>query len=68
MMKKDSLVILAGFVNLACITGLAAIGLKRNKDCYDAECELIQEQLDNIAKEVKIDTLKAEIKKLKGEA
>lgn len=67
-MKKDSLVLLAGFINLGCITGLAAIGLKRNRDCYNAECKLIQEQLDNIAKDVEITSLKTEIKKLKGEA
>lgn len=67
-MKKDSLVVLAGVVNLGCIVGLAAIGLKRNKDCYNAECKLLHEQLDNISKAVKIESLETEIKKLKGEA
>lgn len=62
-------------VELGCIIGLAGIGLKRNKDCYEAECKLIEREadlgfatLDILRKEAEIAELKDELNKLKGES
>lgn len=54
---------------IALITGIA---LKRNKECYNAECELINEvyehnltKIDMIGKDVEIHKLKREVAELK---
>jgi hypothetical protein len=59
-------------VELACIGGLAAIGLKRNNDAYKAEVkcvelewELIREKMDWVIKDMEIKTLKKELEQLK---
>ena len=59
-------------VELACIGGLAAIGLKRNNDaykaevkCVDLEWKLLKEQLDVACKDIEIERLKRELNKLK---
>lgn len=61
-------------VELGCIIGLAAIGLKRNNDCYkaemkliDAEIELFKAQVDNIDKGAEIRILKRELETVKSE-
>lgn len=60
-------------MELGCIAGLAAIGLKRNKDAYNAEmkyiktsCELACEQINGICKDAEIRKLKKELEILKG--
>ncbi len=60
-------------IEFGCIAGLAAIGLKRNKDAYNAEmkyikasCELACEQLSGIRKDVEIRKLEKELEILKG--
>lgn len=65
---------LCTLVELGCITGLAAIGLKRNNDCYKAECKLINEQVEHfktqmevIDKDYEIKVLKKELEKLKSQ-
>lgn len=59
-------------MELACIAGLAAIGLKRNKDAYNAEVEciklktkLMMEEIDGIIKNAEIEKLKKELEELK---
>ena len=59
-------------VELLCIGGLTVIGLKRNNDaykaevkCVDLEWKLLKEQLDGACKDIEIEQLKRELKKLK---
>ena len=63
-MKKDVLGVMAGIVQLGSIIGLAAIGLKRNNDCYKAQCELVDEQCKNIKLEIDMCYKDAQIKML----
>lgn len=62
-------------VELGCIIGLAGIGLKRNKECYEAECKLFERELDlslanldGLRKDIEIAELKDELNKIKGES
>lgn len=65
-MKVENIgVALAGVVNLGCICGLAYIGLKRNRDCYNAEMNALNLELDNIGKDIEIYKLKREIEEMK---
>ena len=74
-MKLDMAVVgLCTLVELGCITALAAIGLKRNNDCYKAEMELLDcetkliwTEIDVIRKDAEIKELKKELEGLKGE-
>ena len=66
---------LATLVELGCIVELARIALRRNNDCYKAECKLIEREadlsfatIDILKKETEIKQLKDELKKLKGES
>lgn len=54
-------------VELGCITGLAAIGLKRNNDCYKAECKAIDLEFKLGLTEIERDMKDCEIKRLKKE-
>lgn len=72
METKNIGVVLAGLVNLGSICGLAYIGLKRNRDCYKAECELIEAEynkalteIDNAIKDTEIKQLKSELEEMK---
>ena len=58
---------LCTLVELGCIVGLAAIGLKRNEDCYKAECKLIDEQYEHFMTQMKCIDKDYEIKVLKKE-
>lgn len=60
-------------VELGGIMGLTGIALKRNKECYEAQCEqvnteieLIKEQLKNELNKMKIKELQKEIDELKS--
>ena len=60
-------------IEVGCIASLAAIGLKRNNDCYKAEVELgkahmqlLESELQNVAKDCEIIDLKKQIKRLQG--
>jgi hypothetical protein len=57
---------LASVVELGCIIALAGIGLKRNKDCYDAECKLLEREMDLTYATVDIIKKDAEIVELKN--
>ena len=46
-MKRDITQVFCKIVELGCIVGLAAIGLKRNRDCFIAQCKLIDEQIEH---------------------
>lgn len=71
--KLDNFVTgVAGLINLGCIVALAGIGLKRNNDCYKAECKNIDLQCEMFNKDVKamtdkwkIEDLEREVKNLK---
>lgn len=66
-MKVENIgVTLAGIVNIGCICALARIGLKRNRDCYDAEMKALNLEFDNINKDIEIYKLKREIAEMKG--
>lgn len=52
-------------IQLGCVLGLAGIALKRNQDAYDASCERLNAELDNIAKDIEIHKLEREVKELK---
>jgi hypothetical protein len=52
-------------MELGCIAALAAIGLKRNNDAYEAEMKCIDLELANIHKDVKISMLEYDMKQLK---
>ena len=54
-----------GVINLGCILGLAGIAFKRNKDAYDASCQLLDAEFKNIEKDIKIHSLEYEVKQLK---
>lgn len=71
---KGVVVGLCTLVELGCIAGLAAIGLKRNNDCYKAEMKLIDSEfnlamakMDNVEKDIKIAEMEEELKSLKNE-
>lgn len=60
---------------LGCVIGLAGLALKRNKECYEAECKLIKRELelslanlDGLQKDIEIAELKDELNKLKEES
>lgn len=74
-MNRNLIAGICGTIEVVCICGLAAIGLKRNKDAYDAEikcinaqCEMLKTKIDNAFKDVEIKVLKEELAKLKGES
>jgi hypothetical protein len=61
-------------VELGCLIGIAGIALKRNNDCYKAQCELVDEQMahfktqiDMIDKDYEIKVLKKELEKVKSQ-
>ena len=54
-------------VELGCIWGITGIALKRNKECLNAERELLQSKLNGFIKDLEIMTLKQEIEQLKKE-
>lgn len=61
-------------VQFGCIIGITGIALKRNKECYEAECELFDErmnhlntQLEMINKDYEIKRLKKELEKVKSQ-
>lgn len=58
---------LCKLVEIGSIIGLAAIGLKRNHDCYNAECENIKLRCDALKKDVDMVYKDAEIRVLKRE-
>ena len=58
---------LCTLIELGCITGLAVIGLKRNNDCYKAECRAINAEFESMIKDVELGTKDLEIEKLKKE-
>lgn len=58
---------LCTLVELGSIVGLAYIGLKRNNDCYKAECRAINAEFDSMIKDVELGTKDLEIKQLKKE-
>ena len=74
MSKGDKILgTVCGFIQLGCIAGLTAIGLKRNNDCYKAECKLIDvqheltmEKLNGLTKDLYIECLKGDIARLKA--
>lgn len=61
-------------VQFGCIIGITGIALKRNKDCYDAECRLHEERMDHLStqleminKDYEIKVLKKELEKVKSQ-
>jgi hypothetical protein len=71
---KNSLPCVAGIIELGCLLGLAGIALKRNNDCYKAECKLIDAIIDGGCakidcgiKDLEIKILKKELDELKKE-
>lgn len=52
-------------IELGCIATLAAIGLKRNKDAYNAEMKCCELELNNMVLTTENMVLKHEIKELK---
>lgn len=59
---------------LACVTAIAGIALKRNNECYKAELEAIDakfalevSKIDHMIKDDEIKSLKEELAKFKGE-
>ena len=60
-------------VELGGIAGITGIALKRNKECYEAQCEqvkteveLIKEQMRNELNKIKIKQLQKELDELKS--
>lgn len=73
-MRKDVVVLAGIVVELGCLASLARIALKRNNECYNAQCDLVQEQfehactkLDMVYRDVKIQELEKELKDLKAQ-
>ena len=71
---KDLITGVATLLELGCIAALAGIALKRNNDCYKAECKLIDtelkligEQISGSIKNFKISMLEKELDELKKE-
>lgn len=75
MNKLDKFLAGVGFaMEIIGIAGLAGIALKRNKDCYNAEMQLVQKEgelfLANLHNEIQkrqIEELEKEISELKSE-
>lgn len=73
MSKFDKIIYgLCTAVELGSILALAGLGLKRNNDCYKAECKhidaeykLAASQLEGVCKDIEIGLLKDEVKELK---
>ena len=70
-MKKNLIGVMATGIEMGCILLLAAIGLKRNNDCYkaemkliDAECALGLAQVDSILKDAQIKALNKKLEEL----
>ena len=71
---KDLVAGVCALVEVGCLIGLAGLALKRNNDCYKAECkladtqrELFNEQIKGIVKDAKIEQLETRVNELKGE-
>lgn len=71
---KDIVVGVCTLVEVGCVLALGGIALKRNKDCYDAECALVDEKLKHgltqlklIDKDYEIAQLKAKLRKSEKE-
>lgn len=56
---------IAVLIELGCISSLAVIALKRNRDCYEAECNLLEAESKLIYKELEVIHLNHEISMLK---
>ena len=54
-------------VQFGCIIGITGIALKRNKECYEAECKLHEERMDHLSTQLEIINKDYEIKCLKKE-
>lgn len=54
-------------VELGSIIGLAGLALKRNQECYEAECKNIELSCDLIKKEIDMMSKDREIKNLEQE-
>ena len=72
--KKDLIVGVAALLEIGCFAALAGIALKRNNDCYKAECKLINtefklltEQMSGGIKNFKIKMLEKELDELKNQ-
>jgi hypothetical protein len=71
---KDLVIGVCTLGEIVGISALIAMCLKRNNDCYKAECKLIEREadlcystIDILNKDAEIKELKKEIKQLKGE-
>ena len=64
---RKALVGIGMIMELGSILGLAAIGLKRNNDCYKAECKLADSELKRVFSEIEGMLKDAEIRALKQE-
>lgn len=60
-------------VELGCILSLAGIGLKRNKDAYEAECkrikaecDLMRSEMESMCKDIIIEQLEKELEELRN--
>lgn len=70
---KDVAFGLCSLAQMACVIGIAGIALKRNNDCYKAECKLIDSehkhilaQMDGLMKDIEIAQLTKENERLKA--
>lgn len=70
-MNKDLIVKIGTGLEIAGILGLMGIALKRNNDCYKAECKLIDtefklvaSEVSNAIKDIDIQILEAKVKEL----
>ena len=70
---KDVVFGLCSLGQMACVIGIAGIALKRNNDCYKAECKLIDSEreliltkMDGMLKDIEIATLSEENEQLKA--
>ena len=64
-MGKNLLVTIGTGIEMCGIAALTYIALKRNNECYKAECKLIDAQKQLFLKELEIITKDIEIEKLK---
>jgi hypothetical protein len=66
-MSKNLLVTIGTGIEMCGVAVLTYIALKRNSDCYKAECKLIDAQKQLILKELEMYEKDEKIKKLKKE-
>ena len=64
---NKNIIRLCTILELGCVAGLTAIALKRNNDCYKAECKAVDLEIKQCLTEIECDLKGYENERLKKE-